>query len=103
MPEAQCAGRFEGQGRALQHFRPNADTAGRIGFGLEVANARSVATIGVSVLRLEVASDFELFHPMLDLLHAEAIGIGVALCRLEVERFDEMTIDQRMLSGDLRR
>ena len=39
---------------------------------------------------------------MLDLLHAEAIGIGIALGRVEVERFDEMAIDQRMLSGDLR-
>src|SRR5262249_34975268 len=60
-----------------------------------------VARIGISCLRLEVTCDAEFDDPVADLAHTGAVGLGIVLRLIDPARLDQMTIDERVLTGNL--
>ena len=74
---------------------------GRVGLSLQLLQARSIGAIDISVFRLEIAGDAKPINPLSYLVHPKAICLGIVLRGLETERFNEMSIDEGMLRGDL--
>jgi hypothetical protein len=74
---------------------------GRVGLSRELLQARSIGAINISVFGLEIAGDAKPINPLSYLVHPKTICLGVMLGGLETGRLNEMTIDERMLRGDL--